>query len=182
MTLAACVAAAALGGFAWGFVEYLVHGILAHRYRTFVTPLHGSHHVDPRAVFTSPLAWVPAALLLLAAAVVVAGPRLGGCFFAALLAGFARYEWLHWRMHFRLPRSPRERLLREHHLAHHLVNAKAYHGVTTRLWDRVFGTLPESRAADYARVADLPPLEGPSNLAALWNPRTALQPIRRRPS
>jgi hypothetical protein len=41
---------------------------------------------------------------------------------------------MHWRFHFREPRSKRERLLRSHHLAHHFCNSRVYHGVSTRLW------------------------------------------------
>ena len=176
-TIAALVAAG-LGLASWGFVEYLIHGILSHRFRTFVSPLHWSHHREPRAVFTSPVAWVPVAGLLYLLAALLAGPFVGGGFLLGLLAGFAHYERSHWRFHFRAPRSERERRLRAHHLAHHFRNPKVYHGVTTRLWDRIFRTLPATWPEDYAAVTDLPPLQGPSNLAASWNPRTALAPLR----
>ena len=33
------------GWLLWPFVEYGVHGVLSHRFRSFVTPLHGSHHL-----------------------------------------------------------------------------------------------------------------------------------------
>ena len=52
------------GIFAWSLMEYGIHGVLAHRLRTFVTPMHGWHHREPRAVFTSPLAWIPVAVSL----------------------------------------------------------------------------------------------------------------------
>lgn len=173
-------AAAALAGFlAWPLVEYLVHGVLAHRLRTFVGPLHGAHHREPHAVFTSPLAWAPAALLLFGALTAALGPGLAGAAVAGLLLGFVRYEYVHWRIHFRAPRSARERLLRSHHLAHHFRDASSYHGVTTRLWDRAFGTLPDRWRDDYARVADRPPLEGPSNLRATFSPRTMREALRR---
>jgi len=161
--------AAGLGFLAWGPIEYLVHGVLCHRYRTFATPLHMGHHREPRAVFTSPAAWEPAALALFGGLALVLGPALAGASVAGLLAGFARYEYLHWRIHFREPRSPRERLLRAHHLAHHFRNPGAYHGVTTRRWDRLFGTLPPAWREDYARVEGRPPLEGPSNLRAAFS-------------
>ena len=74
--------------------------------------------------------------------------------------------------------SPREATLRSHHLAHHFVNPRAYHGVTTRRWDRVFGTLPESWERDYARGGDRPPLEGDSNLRLIWNPIHAVERLR----
>ena len=70
---------------------------------------------------------------------------------------------MHWRIHFRAPRNARERRLRAHHLAHHYCDARNYHGVTTRFWDRVLGTLPADHERDYARVEDHPPLEGKSN-------------------
>ena len=173
------VVVAALLGFAtWTFVEYLVHGILSHRFRTFVTPLHAGHHREPRNVFTSVLAWGPLALLFLAVASWVAGVLLGAVYAAALLAGFLHYEWFHWRIHFRRPRTARQRRLRAHHLAHHLRRSRAYHGVTTRFWDRVFGTLDPHWRDDYARVADHPPLQGESNLRAAWDPRAGWALLR----
>ncbi len=160
----AVVAALVAGLLAWTFVEYLIHGILGHRFRTFVTPLHGEHHREPRAVFTSPAAWVPSFAIVAVLAVWLGGPAHGGAFAAGLLAGFLHYEWFHWRLHFRRPRNARERRLRAHHLTHHFANPRAHHGVTTRFWDRVFGTLPASWREDTAPFAEHPPLQGPSNL------------------
>lgn len=156
------------GLLAWPLVEYTVHGILAHRFRTLVGPFHWGHHRNPQAVFTSPFAWVPLALAIWALASLVAGPARGGLFLAGLFAGFVRYEWLHYRIHFRAPRSERERMLRAHHLAHHFRNPRMYHGVTTRLWDRVCGSLPAHWRDDYAQVADRPPLRGESNFRATY--------------
>jgi len=162
-----------LGFWAWGLVEYGIHGVLGHRFRTFVTPLHGAHHADPRAVFTSPLAAVPSACVLFGLLWVAAGPALAGAFTLGLIAGFVRYERVHWRIHFRTPRSARERRLRDHHLAHHYRNPRAYYGVTTHRFDRWFGSLPETWERDYESGPRHVPLTGPSNLAAVWNPRSA---------
>jgi dihydroceramide fatty acyl 2-hydroxylase len=166
--------AAGAGFLSWGLVEYAIHGVLSHRFHTFVSPIHWGHHRSPAAVFTSPLAWMPVALLFYLAADLAVGRFLATGFMAGVLGGFARYELVHWRHHFREPRNARQRLLRDHHLAHHFVNPRAYHGVTTRLWDRVFGSLPASFADDYRRVEDHPPITGPSNLMAIWSPRTAM--------
>ena len=148
---------------AWSLLEYAIHGLLAHRLKSFVTPLHHVHHRDPRAVFTSPLAWVPATLLVGAIAIAAAGTSLGLAFTAGALAGFFRYEYVHWRIHFRAPRTTREARRRAHHLAHHYCDPRNYHGVTTAFWDRVFGTLPATRERDYARAQSHPPLSGASN-------------------
>jgi len=154
------VIAAVIGRLCWSPLEYAIHGLLSHRFRTFVTPLHWSHHRTPAAVFTSPLAWVPTAAVAFAVAAALAGVAVGGAFSLGLLSGFLHYEYVHWRIHFRRPTSRRQRRLRDHHLAHHFVDPRAYHGVTSHAWDRVFGTLPASREADYARGAAFPPLGG----------------------
>ena len=169
----------AVGYLFWGFLEYAVHGLLSHRWKTFASPLHWNHHQNPRFVFTSPIAVIPTTLLLFSIGTLAAGPLLAGAFVAGTFAGFCHYEWTHWRFHFREPRSARERLLRSHHLAHHFCNARGYHGVTTRFWDRVFGTLPPDWREDYVRVADRAPLQGASNLAEVWNPRTTFAHYRR---
>lgn len=159
----------AAGLAAWPGVEYLIHYTLSHRYRTFVTPLHMGHHRDPRGVLTAPHAWIPTSLALwaglgFAIGFVWATPAILG-----LLVGFARYERLHWRIHFDTPKTPREELLFAHHLAHHYRDPKHYHGVTTRLYDRVFGTLPADCEADYAAVRGRPPLT-PVDTFAVYRP------------
>ncbi len=177
--IAVQVALVATAGFySWGFVEYLVHGFLSHRWKTFVSPMHWGHHVDPRAVVTSPIAWVPVALAFFAVGWLLVGSLLAGAYMLGLLSGFARYERIHWRFHFREPRNPTERTLRSHHLAHHFRDPTQYHGVTTRRWDRIFGTFPDTWEADYAAVADSPILTGPSNFRETWNPRTTWRHFR----
>jgi sterol desaturase/sphingolipid hydroxylase (fatty acid hydroxylase superfamily) len=154
----------ASGLLVWPLIEYVVHGVLGHRHRTFVTPLHAVHHKEPRAVFTSPAAWIPVTLAVGLVATAALGSRSGTAFTLGALTGFLRYEYIHWRIHFRMPRNAAERRRRDHHLAHHYVDARNYHGVTTRFWDRLLGTLPDRWKLDYARATHYPPLQGKSNL------------------
>ncbi len=170
--------ACGFGWIAWTLIEYAIHGPLSHRWKTFVSPLHWHHHTDPRNVFTTPLAAAPVAGLLFAMGAAATGPLHAGVFVAATLAGFIHYEHTHWRIHFRTPRNEKERTLRSHHLAHHFANPRAYWGVTTRFWDRVFGTLPTTWKDDYAKFENAAPLTGPSNLRAVWNPRLVLAEVR----
>ena len=165
------------GLLAWPLLEYVIHGVLSHRLRTFVSPLHWSHHRNPAAVFTSPVAWVPLAFGVLGLSAWAVGLALGSAFTSGLLLGFFRYEYVHWRIHFREARTRRQARLRSHHLAHHFVNPKAYHGVTTRFFDERFGTLPEGWEKDYARAAGRPPIEEPSNLGAAVNPAATLRVV-----
>ena len=161
------------GIFAWTLVEYVIHGVLAHEHRTFVTPLHDGHHRDPRAVFAMH-SYIPTAIVF-AIALAIFGFAPGVIFLCGILAGFAAYELIHYRIHFAEPSCALEARLRARHLAHHMAARDAIFGVTTRLWDVVFDTEPEpgrmrELAVQAARVA---PLSGSSNLGAFLRRRFA---------
>jgi|SRR5579875_2737671 len=155
----------AAGFFAWTLLEYAIHGWLGHRFHTFVTPMHAVHHRDPRAVFAIG-AWLPAAALL-AILYAAFGWSPATVFYASLVCGFIAYEVIHYRLHFATRLTHWERELRAHHLAHHFARPQACFGVTTRLWDRVFGTDWNLPGPLRQAIAQVPPLSGPSNLAYL---------------
>ena len=153
----------ALGMFAWTFLEYVIHGVLSHRYRTFATPLHDVHHRDPHAVFTVG-AWIPT-FIVWSAGCLLFGWSRPMVFVSGVLAGFIAYEAIHYRFHFSRPASDLERRLRARHLAHHFRAPEQIHGVTSPLWDRVFGTEPDAdRMRELAApMAAVVPLSGHSN-------------------
>ena len=155
----------AAGLLTWTFLEYAIHGWMSHRFATFVTPLHQVHHRDPRAVFALG-AWLPALLPIVIGA--ACGARGWTIFYAGILAGFAAYEILHYRIHFRAPACRAEARMRTRHLIHHYCAPARCFGVTTALWDRVFGTTASGAdaAAMAVRVASILPLDGRSNVAA----------------
>jgi dihydroceramide fatty acyl 2-hydroxylase len=153
----------AAGVLAWTLVEYLIHGVLSHRLRTFATPLHAAHHRDPHAVFTVG-AWIPVGLAT-ACGLWFFGIAPAIEFYLGLLSGFVAYEAIHYRIHFSAPRTGWEARLRARHLAHHMRAPEQIFGVTTALWDRVFGTepAPQRRHELETSVARVAPLEGRSN-------------------
>jgi sterol desaturase/sphingolipid hydroxylase (fatty acid hydroxylase superfamily) len=161
------------GLFAWTLLEYVIHGVLAHSHRTFVTPLHNEHHVDPRAVFAM-RAWIPTAIVLIVL-LTIFGMVPGVIFLFGIVAGFAVYEWLHYRIHFATPANAFEARLRARHLAHHMKEPDAIFGVTTRLWDVVFGTepAPDRMRELEAAGASVAPLSGSSNLGRVIRSRIA---------
>jgi len=154
----------AAGVFAWTLLEYVIHGVLGHAHRTFVTRLHEVHHRDPRAVFALG-AWVPVAVVI-GFAWRIFGAAPGVIFLGGVAAGFAGYEFVHYRIHFSRPSCALERRLRARHLAHHFREPDAIFGVTTPLWDVVFGTEPEAgRMQELAEVGKaIAPAGGRSNL------------------
>ncbi len=158
------VLAFVLGIVSWTFVEYAVHGWMAHLYPTFVQRIHAVHHRDPRAVFAIG-AWPFVALLLIVPAAVW-GICLSTLFLCGLVSGFASYEIIHYRLHFARVLTPFEERLRRRHLVHHYANPEVCLGVSTSFWDRIFHTEPnpEQLKKLLPKIAKFAPLEGPTNL------------------
>jgi sterol desaturase/sphingolipid hydroxylase (fatty acid hydroxylase superfamily) len=150
------------GLFAWTLLEYAIHGWLGHRFRTFVTPIHGKHHRNPHAVFAM-RAWVPSAVPL-GILYAILGWSAPTIFYSGIICGFVTYEAVHYRVHFASRLTRWESGLRVHHLAHHMAKPERCFGVTTRLWDRVFGTAWKIPDPVRQAIGQVPPLTGPSNL------------------
>ena len=108
-------------------VEYVIHGVLGHAHRTFVTGLHEVHHRDPRAVFALG-SWVPVAAAIVGAWWMF-GAAPGVIFLGGVAAGFAGYELIHYRIHFSRPSCGFEERLRARHLAHHFKEPDAIFGM-----------------------------------------------------
>lgn len=153
----------AAGIFAWTFTEYLIHGVLSHIFRTIVGRLHAVHHRNANAVFTV-RAWAPITFVWIVLAVLV-GWSPGTVFFAGMTTGFVVYEIMHYRIHFRRPTNAFETWLRERHLIHHRRDPKRCLGVTSPLWDLIFGTEPLAEMSELrAGVASTPALTGRTNI------------------
>jgi sterol desaturase/sphingolipid hydroxylase (fatty acid hydroxylase superfamily) len=151
---------------------------MGHRFATFVTPIHAVHHRDPHAVFAIG-AWLPALVPLIVGFLCHAGTF--SLVYGGSLAGFAIYEAIHYRIHFCRPICDLETRLRARHLAHHYRVPTRCYGVTTPLWDLVFGTGVTDSETAWMRTnaSRIPPLDGCSNLAA---PGLALRRLIHGPS
>lgn len=149
-------AAFAIGVFAWSLGEYLLHRYVFHirserrALRIFGFMIHGIHHAQPmvESRLVMPLAaGIPIALVFLGIFWLVAGVAFGGPgwvlpIFGGFLFGYELYSVVHYGVHA----WPDSRLLaaqRRHHLLHHGKDRDARFGVSSRFWDRVFGTLPK---------------------------------------
>jgi hypothetical protein len=137
--------ASGLGAFGWTLAEYGLHRFVFHG--ASATRLgaheHRKHHaeVDYFAPWwQKALAAVAATSLMLPIAIVVAGPISGIAFTLGFVAMYLLYEVLHRRAHTRPPRGAYGRWRRRNHFAHHFVDPRHAQGVTTPIWDVVFGT------------------------------------------
>jgi sterol desaturase/sphingolipid hydroxylase (fatty acid hydroxylase superfamily) len=134
------VAAFGAGVLLWTLLEYAMHRFAFHGFAP-----HYQHHAEPREAkyIVTPL-WfsvvISAALFALVRALCGSWPLAGGIA-AGAIAGYLFYEWLHHRIH-RSPANGRLlRLWRKHHYHHHFTDTDVCYGVTSPLWDVVFGTM-----------------------------------------
>ena len=146
-------AALVYGALWWSFIEYVFHRWVLHwepaspgmrRVRKLL-PGHRSHHNDP--FDPDDVVNMKHYVGLAVAALCFAGMLLIGFPLAFALAGtaggtlgYAAYEYVHFACH-QLPMTSRVgRLLRQHHAIHHHRDETVNFGVTSPLWDHVFGT------------------------------------------
>jgi sterol desaturase/sphingolipid hydroxylase (fatty acid hydroxylase superfamily) len=133
----------ALGLLVWSLMEYGLHRIALHRMPYF-SPMHGEHHAAPLALIGTPT-WI--SVLVLCAAFLL--PTWRGLGFDAadgltvgVMAGYWWYGVVHHVIHHRTPDNSFAYFnrLRVWHLRHHYSPRGGNFGVTTAVWDHMFGT------------------------------------------
>lgn len=143
----------AAGALGWSFAEYSLHRFWGHappakRAKRRVLDgdfgsEHQAHHADTR-YFSPTSGKLRVAVIVLpalaAAGTLVAGPRRGLSFALGFGVAYAGYEILHRRIHTHAPNNAYSRWARRHHLHHHFTSPRENHGVTSPLWDVVFGS------------------------------------------
>jgi len=152
------------GLFLWTLVEYILHRCLFHLDKylpnhpialTIHFLLHGIHHylpMDKYRLVMPPTLFVALATPFwkLAHTVFFYNWHAATSVFCGGIFGYISYDLTHYFLHHRnLPSYYRE--LKKYHLQHHFMDYENGFGVTSRLWDRVFGTeLPPPKAAKAA--------------------------------
>lgn len=144
----AAVALAVAGWFVWTLVEYTLHRTVFHwvpatpwgpRFHFLV---HGIHHdwVNDRYRLVMP----PAVSLLLGVVFFSLWWVLLGAwvfpFFAGHVAGYLAYDMIHYAVHHARFSARWFVRLKAHHMNHHHNKDGRKFGVSTMVWDRVFGT------------------------------------------
>lgn len=149
----ASVAAVGAGLAAWSLMEYGMHRWVGHGPSSFARRGHVMHHSDDQALIAAPVFFVMAgAFAIWAALAVVAGTGVAALLVCGLYIGYNLYALVHHVLHHHEALAARgwfqtlERRHRIHH-AHHQVNF----GVTSALWDRIFGTYQPARFSSTSR-------------------------------
>ncbi len=141
------------GLMAWTLFEYVLHRVLFH-HAPVLSHIHDRHHQSPRDLIGTP-AWVSVVVGLVAVASpawAALGFDLGTAATAGLVTGYLWYVFVHYTTHHWQPRRNsylyRARLRHAHH--HHSSHSGNF-GVTTALWDHVFGTAIDEHAPKLGR-------------------------------
>jgi dihydroceramide fatty acyl 2-hydroxylase len=140
-----------LGFLAWTLIEYLLHRFVFHLMPepTFESKLkqfmvHGYHHEFPndRMRLVAPLLLsLPIGAVVLAAEYVLAGSYYSRLLFAGTVLGYITYDWMHYYTHHFRPTTRLGKFLRRYHMEHHYKDSESHFGISSPLWDWVFGTV-----------------------------------------
>ncbi|KAK4778768.1 hypothetical protein SAY86_006296 [Trapa natans] len=139
------------GIFMWTLLEYTLHRFLFHsKTKTYWTNtmhylLHGCHHKHPMDSLR--LVFPPAATAIIATPVwnltkLLSTPSTAPAIFAGVLLGYVLYDLTHYYLHHGQPSSQMPKKLKKYHLNHHYREQNWGFGITSPIWDKLFGTMP----------------------------------------
>jgi dihydroceramide fatty acyl 2-hydroxylase len=142
------------GLFLWTFAEYTLHRFLFHHKPT--TPrqerifflFHGIHHAQPQVKtrlvmpfpVSIPLAAIFFGLFYLVLAVLLKAPQWVPPLTSGFLVGYLAYDLIHYATHHLPMRSGYAKFLKRYHMQHHYKDPNTRFGVSSPIWDWVFGT------------------------------------------
>ncbi len=138
----------AMGMFFWTLFEYLMHRFIFHwagegpRAQKISYVLHGNHHEFPRdrqRLFMPP---VPSIIISSVIFLLMYGlmSKYAFVFFPGFLLGYLIYGSMHYAIHaWHPPFKWMKPIWRNHHLHHYKSDDNGF-GVSTHIWDKIFGT------------------------------------------
>ncbi|NJM94046.1 MAG: fatty acid hydroxylase [Cytophagales bacterium] len=141
------------GWFIFTLAEYLVHRYFYHmepdtpRKEKVQYTLHGVHHEYPKdkdRLAMPPLLSLTVSALLFGVFYLLMG-QLAYAFLPGFLLGYSLYLFIHYAVHAFKPPKNMLKWLWIFHAIHHYKDDSVAFGVSSPLWDYVFGTIPKSR-------------------------------------
>ena len=148
------------GLLAWTLVEYLLHRYFFHALKYDATKphnylAHGYHHDFPddryRLVMV-PLGSWPLAVLWGGAYYLAFGAEYAFPLLSGTAGGYIAYDWIHYYTHHGRPKGGLGKWLRRYHMMHHFQDGDTRYGVSSPLWDFVFGTYKSAKTATQAQA------------------------------
>lgn len=142
-----------LGALVFSWLEYNVHRYVFHM-KTYTAirekiqyAIHGIHHEFPKdkdRLAMPPLLSVTIATVLLLVLKVLLGDLVFS-FLPGFLVGYAAYLSIHYMVHAYQPPKNFLRKLWVNHSIHHYKDGEVIFGVSSPLWDYIYGTMKEKK-------------------------------------
>ncbi len=156
LTAGATVGMFLVGLISFTWVEYNVHRYIFHlapttpRRADFQYTMHGVHHEFPkdktRLAMPPLLSITLATLLLLVFRLIL--QDLVFSFLPGFLVGYAMYLSVHYMVHAYQPPKNFLKVLWVNHAVHHYKDGEIVFGVSSPLWDYIYGTMGEKNKAE----------------------------------
>jgi sterol desaturase/sphingolipid hydroxylase (fatty acid hydroxylase superfamily) len=136
----------------WTFAEYLLHRWVFHYVgethisRRIQFMIHGLHHDDPNdatRLVMPPIGSLILGVIFYTAYRLLLGPIWADPFFAFFVVGYLCYDYVHYAVHHFRPRTRLGKYLKQNHMDHHFKSPETRWGVSSPIWDFVFGTFEE---------------------------------------
>lgn len=139
-----------LGLLTWTLLEYLLHRWVFHlvpdgtfegKLRQFM--VHGYHHEFPndRMRLVAPLLLsLPIGAVIAAGYILLLGSYHWMMWYVGTIVGYVAYDWIHYYTHHFRPTTRLGKFLRRYHMEHHYRDSDSHFGISSPLWDWVFGT------------------------------------------
>ncbi|HEX7316771.1 MAG TPA: sterol desaturase family protein [Pyrinomonadaceae bacterium] len=155
----------AVGLLTWGLYEYAIHRWILHREpkaEGFNLPgnlTHLRHHADPNSLQRLNVQLsesIPVCVSYFLMAWALAGSwQAATHLFTGLIVGYFYYEYLDFQAHHGTSRGRLTRYFRKYHLQHHHYDATVRFGVTSPIFDYLFGTfhIEKRRGASETQAA-----------------------------
>ena len=141
-TWSEAAALAPVGFLTWQLLEYFIHKGVFHAWPGWTG--HGFHHKypddDTRLVMPLPVS-ITLASLIAGGLWLLQRPDLTVPYWFGLVAGYLWYDFTHWSLHHREPKTAWGKRLRAHHLAHHFGYHDKNFGISHMWMDRVLNTV-----------------------------------------
>jgi sterol desaturase/sphingolipid hydroxylase (fatty acid hydroxylase superfamily) len=150
-----------VGWFIWTLVEYLLHRFFFHfhakteRFKRLFFLTHGVHHAQPLCrtrlvmppAMSIPLGIIFFGLFHLVSDVIAGRPQWFAPAFAGFVIGYIVYDMMHYTLHHARAKNAYILMCRRQHMQHHAICPGMRFGVSSPVWDYVFGTMPKGGQA-----------------------------------
>jgi 4-hydroxysphinganine ceramide fatty acyl 2-hydroxylase len=152
LSVATVAALFVAGVFTWTFLEYMLHRFVFHYQpktewgKRMHFMLHGVHHDYPQdatRLVMPPGISIPLAIIFYVLFLVIVGPVYTPALFAGMVLGYLCYDMLHYATHHFSMKRGIWLKLKQYHMRHHYGDEGTGYGVSSPLWDYVFGTVQE---------------------------------------